>query len=344
MANRSLNVKNLSDHDLKIVGPYGDNFNDVAIGNVLEKNQETSCKIGEITEPVIVNPSHWGWIYLEDVVNHSQIELFAYVDNHTKSEDRAAAGWRSWNCGGSRDPDKGIRISDPCLKESHDGDSFTFTIEKMPADSYMFNMGRYCCGTIRSVDAADHVFVIVRDYNGDKKFCFDCYGGHGDDPSEQQSLDTCRVSCRGKCHSLRLAKAICCLNPNDSRIDFKNHEGGKLGNGDSSGILYGYTGVCHQMANRIFAAGVGAPTTINALDFADVRMGNATRGWFGPWGVSIPVDKFIDEIKRNFPTFAQHIWPWEQIEALLSALEKASIPLDWNAYFEYCCNLAGVQQ
>lgn len=339
MANRNLSIENLSDHDLKIVGTYGDNFNGVTTGKVLAKNQDasTSCKIGEITEPSMFTPSHWGWIYLEDVVNHSQIELFAYVDNRSKNEDRAASGWRSWNCGGRRDPNNGIRIPDPYLKASHGGNDFTFTIEQIPTDteSYMFNMGRYQCGY---GPTADHVFVIVRDYDGNEEFFFDCHGGHGDNPSEKQSLDPCRVSCRGGSRSLKLAKAICCLNPEDSRTEFSLHDGGKLGNGDSSGILFGATGVCHQMANRIFAAGVDEPT-IDALDFADVRMGNVTREWFGPWGVDVPVDKYLEEIRRIFPQNTPDILPWNQIKAKLVALEKASIPLDWKAYFEYCRTL-----
>ena len=253
MTNRSLNVINLSDHDLKIVGTYGDDLENVTVGDVVKSSQKTPWIIGDITEPSIFTPSHWDWIYLEDMVNHSQIELFAYVDNQAKNKDRAGAGWRSWNSGGSRDPNKGIRISDPCLTASHDDGSFTFTVGKIPADSYMFNMGRYNCWTIGQEYAADHVFVIVRDYNGGETFYFDSYGGHGE---HEQSRDPCRVSCRGGNRSLRLAKAICCLNPDASRCEFDSHEGGNLGNGDSSGILYGWTGVCHQMANRIFAAGL----------------------------------------------------------------------------------------
>jgi len=345
MANRSLYVKNLSDHRLKIVNFSGDNFVNLTKGEIIGKNQETPQKIGDITEPKIFNPfekdfgkGHWGCIYLEDMVNFSQIELFAYVDPRIKSRDHSGTGWRSWNS--KIDQNKGIRIPDPYLKASHDGDSFTFTIEQIPTDSYMFNMGRYQCG-FGPIDEADHVFVIVRDYYGKKEFFFDCYGGHGDNSDEKQSLDPCRVSCRGGSHSLRLAKAICCLDPNDSRNEFKNHTGGRLFKGDCSAILFGVTGVCHQMANRICAAGIGEPTKIDALDFADVRMGNATRNLYGPWGTDIPINKKdIDYIKEVFSTFASYVPSQGEIESLLNTYKKHFVPLEWIKYFQYCYELS----
>lgn len=340
MGNRVLKVINQSAHQMRIIGTHysGDDLIDVPIGTIIEGNQESSCDIGEIREPMRFTPNCWGWIYLEDMVNSSQIELFAYVDNQTKDSDHSGTGWRSWNCDGSRDPNSGIRIADSCLDASHDGNSFTFTIGQMPTESYMFNMGRYQCG-FGPIEQADHVFVAVRNYNGEGVNYFDCYGGHGANPDEQKSLDPFRVSCRGDVNSLRLAKAICCLDPDDSRTEFGAHDGGALGNGDSSGLFFGYTGVCHQMANRIFSAGIGEATSKDALDFADVRMGNATRTWFGPWGGDDPISSHVEEVKRCFSPLAQYVLSWEKTEELLAKYSKDRIPLAWESYFEFCKNL-----
>ncbi len=338
MSSRTLYVCNKSDHVFTISGINGTDYQNVTVGKSIN-NTSSPIEIGKIEEPRAYHvDGFWGCIYLEDTTNKSQIELFCYVDPMFKSRDNSSIGWKSWNC--ESDRQKGARIRDSeYLKTSHDEKSFLFTIEKMPENSYMFNMGRYCCDEILDHDIADHVFVIVRKYDGTNPVFFDCYGGHGESPSEKQSLDYCRVSCRGDEDSLRLAKAICCFNPNDNRTEFNLHSGGKLINGDSSGILYGWTGVCHQMANRIFAAGVGEPETVDALDFADVRMGNTTHNCYGPWGLNHPVDEFLDLVKKYFSPFAKYIMSPEEVKQWEDAIKKAGIGLDWVKYFEQCRSL-----
>ncbi len=95
-------------------------------------------------------------------------------------------------------------------------------------------------------DIADHTFVICNvDSSGDP-LQFHCYGGVS---GSHQTYPA--ITGRG---DHRLAKAICCFNPDESRTDFDHKTGGRLLLGDCCGIIYGVTGVCHQMANRILAS------------------------------------------------------------------------------------------
>ncbi|NJD90410.1 MAG: hypothetical protein FIA91_02670 [Geobacter sp.] len=91
---------------------------------------------------------------------------------------------------------------------------------------------------------ASHTFASIAGSDGP---WFDCYGSHTG-PKRKYPVS------KGN-GSRRLAVTISCFDPDDSRgnseSNFDRKNGGKLGLGDCSGIIYAVSGVCHQMANRI---------------------------------------------------------------------------------------------
>lgn len=92
-----------------------------------------------------------------------------------------------------------------------------------------------------------HTYVYTMpkgSYNDDDRYNFQCYGGVERNHHSLAVLG-----------DLELAIALCCHNPYDLRSDYNVKRTLFLSKfGDSSGILYGVTGVCHQMANRILYA------------------------------------------------------------------------------------------
>lgn len=97
---------------------------------------------------------------------------------------------------------------------------------------------------------ADHTFVGVEDSG--RTIWFNCYGGHSGNWHRVYPA----VTDEG---DLRLARTLCCLNPNDNRNEYDNHFGGPLLLGDCCGIIYSVTGVCHNMSNRLLYAANAHP-------------------------------------------------------------------------------------
>lgn len=101
------------------------------------------------------------------------------------------------------------------------------------------------CGTYPLAGGLQHTYVYT-DFG--KLPCrhhdFQCYGG-----VERGSSHI------GESSDLELAIAIACNNPYDLREDYNRMKITLVSRfGDCSGIVYGVTGVCHQMANRILYA------------------------------------------------------------------------------------------
>ncbi len=111
------------------------------------------------------------------------------------------------------------------------------------------------CGTYPLNAALQHTYVFTKVGKSPCRYHnFQCYGGvERDHWSIKDSAD------------LELAIAIACSNPYDTREDYSRMDVSRFTKfGDCSGIVYGVTGVCHQMANRILYACNSHP---NVFDF-----------------------------------------------------------------------------
>lgn len=138
--------------------------------------------------------------------------------------------------------------------------------------------GWYAIDPILGIITAAHTYCAIAGRNGP---WFDCYGGHsGPDNHYPVKHNTVPDSKR------ILAVTICCFNPKDSRANkdsnFNKKTGGELGTGDSSCILYGVTGVCHQMCNRILWA-VDLQVPSNTPGYI------ASRTLYGTYGGAAPI-------------------------------------------------------
>jgi hypothetical protein len=117
---------------------------------------------------------------------------------------------------------------------------------KLPTTRAKFHAGVY--PVIKPVHNPDHTYVLAED--GGQKINFPCWGG----------VDWDRQSISNITGDLELAIAIACHDPFDRRITYDDLAHNFLPSdsctyfGDSSGLLYAFGGVCHQMANRILFA------------------------------------------------------------------------------------------
>lgn len=90
------------------------------------------------------------------------------------------------------------------------------------------------------VGNAEHTYVCIDvDDNPNNRYQFSCYGATTGTNNHFPVIKSLG--------DLNLAVAICCGDPTDKRKIYN-----KLS--DRSGIIYGISGVCHQMANRILLA------------------------------------------------------------------------------------------
>lgn len=117
----------------------------------------------------------------------------------------------------------------------------TISNEPLPTTRIDFYSG--CYGIMS--DLLEHTYIYTTSGKEPHNYHnFQCYGGVERDKYEIEAVG-----------DLELAIAICCHNPYDLRENYKQKRRIFLSTyGDSSGILYGVTGVCHQMSNRILYA------------------------------------------------------------------------------------------
>jgi hypothetical protein len=198
---RTLKVVNNCSHKLKVVGYSGSSF--TGLQTSMEIASHSTLSIGSIEEPKgahilgkDIGTNNWGWIYIEDTVNGAQYELFCFVGCTSDIGQRADIGYKSnqTNC----DIPTPNKDKDGFLKSAADSSEFVYTIEEMPADSYIFKLGTYTLNVAHrdinigpyhgQIEAADHTFVTVAKYNGSDSWYFDCYGGHGTKGDEKAQL------------------------------------------------------------------------------------------------------------------------------------------------------------
>lgn len=153
-----------------------------------------------------------------------------------------------------------------------------------------FKGGHYSIAKIFGWTIAEHTYVGA-DSGGAQTTWFDCYGGHSGDDNVYPDPATVADG------DLRLAKTICCLDPNDNRTDFDKRLGGRLVLGDCCGIIYGVMGVCFNMANRILYATDKAPV-INPAGSAIIY---PLYGLYGtPLGTSNPLFTALELVLKQF--------------------------------------------
>ena len=278
-------VENKSEHDFVCVGSWGTSLN-CAKGANIPKGEKVS--IGSIEVPLMFRKGNWGWWYVQDCTNQATFELYAYVDPRKHSSDGVDIGLKA-NCSHNKTY-PAPNHAPAYLSASRDDQSFTFVIKpewttKPP--KYIFNFGNYGIASIGSHTIAAHSFVVVRSFDGVETINFECWGGVATEQGQEPDLNYPAETFLANEYELRLARTICCFDPNDHRTDYKlrpdfdkSRPDGKLKLGDCCGIIYGRRGVCHQMANRICAA----VTDADAGDRADMAAYNATHLIWGTYG------------------------------------------------------------
>lgn len=285
MSDMNIYVENKSEHDFVCVGSWGTSLK-CAAGTIIPKGGKVS--IGSIEVPNMFRNGNYGWWYMQDCTNQATFELFAYVDSHEHGRDGVDIGLKA-NCSHDKVHPTPNQAPD-YLSASRDDQSFTFVIKPewtANPPKYIFNFGDYGIASIGSHTTAAHSFVVVRSFDGGETINFECWGGVATQQGQEPDLDYPAETFLANEYELRLARTICCFDPNDRRTDYKvrpdfdkSEPKGKLKLGDCCGIIYGRRGVCHQMANRICAS----VTDADAGDRADMAAYNASHLIWGTYG------------------------------------------------------------
>jgi hypothetical protein len=340
MGSRKIYIINNSNHPLEYVSNWGTSIGEIQSGTIISPGSQ-KFEIGHIDIPCITQGSdNHGWWHIRDPINMATFELYAQVDHKSKKDDSVSIGLLA-NCNhATKNP---APNPCPCYLEccidKNDNDSFKFTIKSTWTDnppSYIFNYGHYEIKEILGQEAAVHSFIVVQSFNGDKKITFKCWGGDGTKPDEKEDLRFPAMTFLGGEYELALARTICCFDPYDQRDDYDHHSEGKLILGDCCGIIYGQTGVCHQMANRICAA----VTDVDVGDRANMASYNLTHEIYGTYGGGSP-------LQYAPPAIIKLIWDDFITD---EELKKLGIPPDsplyypWDKYFEECKKLVSTVQ
>jgi len=109
---------------------------------------------------------------------------------------------------------------------------------------------------LKDMPVGEHAYVIA---DGERRTYFECYGGTNGPknqyPAELYTGDLIWYKKLGKSVNADLTLAIVASSGQKAwREHFDRKTGGTWLFGDSSGIVYAVTGVCHQMANRVLYA------------------------------------------------------------------------------------------
>lgn len=359
---KDIYVINNSDHPLKFLRFQG-NTADIFITLEKEIPSKNTIKVGVIKTPDNVVRPHFGWLLVQDVINKATFELYVYIAANTFlgiDHDSVGVGLLS------NTHDRYLNmfdkpnnpISNPAnqyLEGAKDDNSFTLTIRSTWTDkppSYIFNYGLYQISPdIASIDLADHSFIVVRSFNGDKIIKFHCWGDAIEEPTRKYpTLWYPAATFLGNEYNLALARAICCFDPNyeGKRVtnedpnyegvtnEYARHEEGELILGDCCGIIYGRTGVCHMMANRICAAvaGVDVGAMAGASGYMSSPLGSnfCSNTYFGRFGGGKPQQ--IDP-KALVKIIVDVIIDNEDLDNL-GITENSPLYLKWEDYFAEC--------
>ncbi len=279
----AIRVENQSKHDFECVGSWGTQLSGPS-GTLVPAGREVEIGTIDIPNQLLNKNGNWGWWYVQDVLNKATIEFFAYADPGSHDHDWASAGLRANNSHNKNRIEGATPNPLPqYLDTRRDDSSFTLIIKPDWTDNppaHIFNFGHYGCFYLPATDeqAAAHAYVKVVSFDGSQTVNFDCYGGTSTDNHPEDWIYPA-LSFVATEAQLRLARTICCFDPNDIRTNYGNkpnlspvEPSGKLHLGDCSGIIYLHSGVCHQMANRICAA----VTNLDVGDLADMAMYNDT--------------------------------------------------------------------
>lgn len=310
--------------------------------------------IGEIPIPsAMLNPNgNWGWWYVEDSTNRATFEFFAYAHPKEHSGDQALAGLRA---NGSHKRDHPLGPTPNPLPEyldtAQDDTSFTLIIKEKWTSSppdWIFNYGHYFLDVPSPLpqDTAAHAYVRAVPFDGGKTIDFECYGGTSGRENRYPALSFIASE-----DQLRLARIICCFDSKDKRDSYARKPKlspelaftGELLLGDCCGIVYLYSGVCHQMANRICAA----VTDLDVGDLADMSLYNLTHQLWGKDGKAILSEISESEGKLVHKAFSrQAAFTDAHLQALRAKLAvDKSHPADllfrpWEEYLARCKQLA----
>ncbi|MEZ4732287.1 MAG: hypothetical protein R3E79_34680 [Caldilineaceae bacterium] len=370
MSTMQIKVVNQSKHDFEFIDQFGTSINDI---KYIDKQGTKSIdpkfsvpipahstkSIGYIELPSQLHRSgNRGWWYVQDKKNQAVFELYAFVDPDSHSSDKVSAGLKA-NC--SHDTNDPTPNPVPNYLECSKNDqSFTFTIKSSWTDrdsspKYVFNFGHYAIKKDIPKTGTDiyatHAYVVVRKFDGTETVSFKCWGAAPTEPPySDPDVHYPALTFLGGEYELTLARTISCFDPDDPRSDYDRHPSselarfvaiGKLGLGDCSGIVYGETGVCHQMANRICKA----VTDFDVGNRADMTLYNLTHTAYGQYGGK--PDKttpswITDQIEQRF--FGDFITV-EEFEKLKEKFEDQKegdtdyLFKPWEDYFAECKKL-----
>lgn len=163
---------------------------------------------------------------------------------------------------------------------------------------------------------AEHSYAIMV-VNG-TEYRFHCHGGVSDDDNEypavfyhpasiwytrdSQKTNYWSVECPYPQMAIHLATWDSDINHIDmNRYDYDRKSGGYMGTGDSSGLIYGITGLCHQMCNTITCA-ANPENPLKALINWPASL-NSSKILLGNWGTQYreqSILAFMDILKKIY--------------------------------------------
>jgi hypothetical protein len=346
-------VANQSDHPFQTIGCWGTSL--TCEVNLHIPPGQTEC-IGGIEVPTKAD-QNWGWWYVQDSRNKAVFECFADVSASAKINPRVDMGLKA-NAAHLKDGPGGPTPNPAPIYLRADAARDAVVFQILPAwtqtpPDYIFNYGHYCCFTPHAPgrELVAHAYVIVRSFNGEKRVDFACYGGVTPDYHPEEWVDVAGTYL-GTADQLRLARVICCFDPDDQR-DVYNltpfytealfKPVGRLGLGDCSGLIFGVTGVCHTMANRIAAA----VTEQDAGAWAAMPAYYLTHFIWETYGGLPPIGSEAARLKPLAQTLFAHVCPSKLEQPMIRMIEDASYPVNllvqpWETYLKACKKLAQV--
>lgn len=178
---------------------------------------------------------------------------------------------------------------------------------------------------IRGVNILEHSYLVSYKRVDYASFLtrYACFG----DSNPNIESKNCVLS--GSCHEA-LARNICTFNPDDTEVLLNRSKTKEFPTfpktGDSGGMLYGWHGVCHTLANRLLLATNRDDMTVN--DY--VNGGSLSLSLYGYWGKSnLMPESVYKETKTRFIDFPSYYSMCEH----LTSTYQAGNPVDMAAFW-----------